>query len=281
MRTSRILYIWLISFFLWGFSLVKHDTNSRLEIPTVASDESLTIHTGYTTSYNHKFHIPNWVAYELHPSELNGINERSDKFLPDPLIMPSTCNSADYTKTGYDRGHMAPAGDMTWSETAMKESFFMSNICPQSPPLNRGIWKDLESAVRNYVKNQQHPLFIVTGPVISENNPVYNHWQLGIIGKTHRVTVPKYFFKAVLDTVGIDKSVAYIIPNSLPNVTFQEYKSNYGGHSRFRITVDSLERVLNRNLFPKISTKLGSNENQNAKLDPKNKVESKIGLIIE
>jgi endonuclease G len=163
----------------------------------------------------------------------------------------------------------------------MKESFYMSNICPQSPPLNRGIWKDLESSIRKYVKNQQRPLFIITGPVISENNSTFQNWQLGIIGKTHRVVVPKYFFKAILDTVGIDKSVAYIIPNSSPNITFQEYKSNYGGHNHFRITVDSLEQVLNRNLFPGISTNLGGNENQAKKLDQKNKVESKIGLIIE
>lgn len=281
MKRNRVIFIWIISFFLWGFSFVNKDQRSLYEIPAVSSDEILTIHSGYTTSYNHKYHIPNWVAYELHPSELNGINERSDKFLPDPFIKPATCNSSDYTKSGYDRGHLAPAGDMTWSETAMKESFYMSNICPQSPPLNRGIWKDLESSIRNFVKNHRHPLFIVTGPVIAKNNVQFQNWQYGTIGKTHRIIVPNYFFKAILDTVGVDKSVAYIIPNSPPHVTFQSYKSMYGGHSNFRITVDSLEQVLDRNLFPRISTKLGNGDSPNKSIDSKNKVESKVGLIID
>lgn len=281
MKWSRIFFIWLISFFLWGFTFVNKQQNTQLEIPSISTDEILTIHSGYTTSYNHQYHIPNWVAYELHPSELNGINERSDKFLPDPLIKPATCNSSDYTKSGYDRGHLAPAGDMTWSESAMKESFYMSNICPQSPPLNRGIWKDLESAIRDYVKFKQHPLFIITGPVISKNNAQFKNWLYGSIGKTHRVAVPNFFFKAVLDTVGIDKSVAYIIPNSPPQVTFQSYKSMHGGHANFRITVDSLERVLNRNLFPRISSKLGNSESPNKTVNPKNKAESKVGLILD
>ncbi len=265
----QVLLVSGISFFLWGYSLVNHNYAENWEIPISQKSEVLTFHTGYTTSYNHENHIPNWVAYELSPSELNGVNERSDKFLPDPLIKPNTCVSSDYTKSGYDRGHLAPAGDMTWSSIAMKESFYMSNICPQSPPLNRGIWKDLESDVRNYVLQKNRALFIITGPIMDSKVEPYKNWKLGTIGKTHRVSVPRYFFKALLDTVGIDKSVAYIIPNSTPGTTFQQYKSIYGGHANFRITVDSLERVLGRNLYPKLPK------------NTENKAESKIGLILE
>jgi len=258
-----------LAFFLWGYTIVNNANSTNWEIPNSQKTETLTFHTGYTTSYNHEHHIPNWVAYELSPSELNGINERTDKFLADPNIKPSTCVSGDYTKSGYDRGHLAPAGDMTWSTLAMKESFFMSNICPQSPPLNRGIWKDLESEVRKYVSDKNHSLFIITGPIIESKLESYKNWQLGTIGKSHQVSVPRYCFKALLDTVGIDKSVAYIIPNSTPGISFQQYKNVYGGHANFRITVDSLERVLGRNLYPKLPK------------NTENKAESKIGIFLE
>ncbi len=270
-KNQSFLKAWPIftAFFLWGFSLIQNERSYFWEIPQSNQEEVLTLHSGYTTSYNHKYHIPNWVAYELSPNELNGFNERADKFMADPLIKPATCNTSDYTKSGYDRGHLAPAADMTWSEIAMKESFYMSNICPQSPPLNRGIWKDLESDIRQYVQVNQHSLFIVTGPVISKSDVNYKDWQLGSIGKANRVAVPKYFFKALLDTSGLDKSVAYIIPNSLPYLTFQEYKSLYGGHSNFRITVDSLERVLDRNLYPRLPK------------NTENKAEAKVGIILQ
>ena len=70
------------------------------------------------------------------------------KFVPDPQVKGSTAMNEDYTRSGYDRGHLAPAGDMKWSAKAMRESFYLSNICPQKPKLNRGIWKDLEEQCR-------------------------------------------------------------------------------------------------------------------------------------
>ena len=72
----------------------------------------------------------------------------------------------DYTRSGYDRGHLAPAGDMKWSAKAMRESFYLSNICPQKPKLNRGIWKDLEEQCRLWALDNGS-LLIVTGPVIT------------------------------------------------------------------------------------------------------------------
>ena len=132
-------------------NLTEDTVIQKVEIPAEISGrkEQIICHTGYTVSYNSDWKIPNWVAYELTKEEVGGAVERYDVFMPDPVV-PSdeSATTYDYKGTGWDRGHMAPAGDMKWSEQAMKESFYLSNICPQNKKLNSGIWKDLEEQVR-------------------------------------------------------------------------------------------------------------------------------------
>ena len=110
------------------------------EIPRLKNKqkEQVIKHEGYTVSYNSDYKIANWVAYELTSKEATSKkNERSNKFVSDPMVKGATATNEDYTRSGYDRGHMAPAGDMKWSAKAMRESFYLSNICPQKPGLNR------------------------------------------------------------------------------------------------------------------------------------------------
>ena len=108
----------------------------QLEIPKTIRqrDETIITHTGYTVSYNHHYKTPNWVAWELTRQETTGEEGRTNQFLPDPSLPEPRVETSDYTHSGYDRGHMAPAADMKWSKQAMKESFYMSNICPQNRP---------------------------------------------------------------------------------------------------------------------------------------------------
>lgn len=103
------------------------------------------------------------------------------------MVKGASATNEDYTRSGYDRGHMAPAGDMKWSAKAMRESFYLSNICPQKPGLNRGIWKDLEEQARLWAK-ENGSLLIVTGPVITDD--------LKRLGK-NRVGIPKTFYKVI------------------------------------------------------------------------------------
>lgn len=109
--------------------------------------------TAFTISYNNFYKTPNWVAWELTRQETSGNEERKNKFLPDPDLPEPRVEHSDYTHSGYDRGHMAPAADMKWSEKAMQESFYMSNICPQNQKLNRDDWGDLEEECRRWAKN--------------------------------------------------------------------------------------------------------------------------------
>ena len=159
---------------------------ANTEIPRLKEkrQEQVIKHEGYTVSYNSEYRIANWVAYELTATEAKSKKtERSNKFVSDPQVKGATAMNEDYTRSGYDRGHLAPAGDMKWSAKAMRESFYLSNICPQKPKLNRGIWKDLEEQCRLWALDNGS-LLIVTGPVITGD--------MKRLGK-NKVAIPKSF----------------------------------------------------------------------------------------
>lgn len=195
--------------------------------------EQVIKHEGYTVSYNSEYKIANWVAYELTSQEAKSKKaERSNKFVPDPMLKDATATNEDYTRTGYDRGHMAPAGDMKWSAKAMRESFYFSNICPQKPGLNRGIWKELEEQSRLWAMDNGKVL-IITGPVISND--------MKRLGK-NRVGVPPSFYK-VICTVMNNKpqAIAFLLEN-------KDYRNT--SLRSMAISVDSAEKVTGIDFFP-------------------------------
>ncbi|NCB02070.1 MAG: DNA/RNA non-specific endonuclease, partial [Spirochaetia bacterium] len=133
-----------------------------LEIPLLEDGETLILHTGYSLVYDEQTEQARWVAYHLTQDELYGLYDRKDNFRSDPLITTGSAQLEDYRKSGYDRGHLIPAADASWSESAMSETFFMSNMSPQEPKFNRGIWADLEAVVRNFAATNQE-VYVVTG----------------------------------------------------------------------------------------------------------------------
>ena len=154
--------------------------------------------------------------------------------MPDPLVKGATALNEDYTRTGYDRGHLAPAGDMKWSMKAMRESFYLSNICPQDPDLNRGIWKELEEQIRLWA-SENGSLLVVTGPIITDD--------LRRLGK-NRVGIPKRFFKVVCtQTAGRPEGVGFLFDNR-----------DYGDTSlrSMMIPIDSVESVTGIDFFPSL-----------------------------
>ena len=134
------------------------------ELPRLVNNqpEQVIRHLGYTVSYNPDWLVPNWVAYELN-AETSGEQERKNHFKPDPLVNGDPVVTGDYANSGYDRGHMAPAADMKWSEQAMRESFYMTNMCPQLHSLNAGDWKDLEELARDWAQLYGN-IYIACGP---------------------------------------------------------------------------------------------------------------------
>lgn len=159
-------------------------------LPSGHTDDELVRHDGYTLRYDSDLKNPVWVAYPLLAYEITGDAERDyERFMPDPAVDGGTALPTDYTKSGYDRGHQAPAGDFKFSQQLTKQSFFMSNISPQAPQFNRGIWKSLEEQIRAWAL-RDGGLYVVTGPVLRKGLPT--------IGRTNEVAVPDSFYKVVL-----------------------------------------------------------------------------------
>jgi len=204
----------------------------ELEIPKTGPKDLVITHTGYTLSYDVNFKQAVWVAYELTEVENNAVVARKDHFLPDPLLKSGSAAKSDYDKR-YDQGHLAPCADMCYSFKTMDESFYFSNISPQIPGFNRGIWKRLEDQVRNWAIDNK-AVYIVTGGILTKGLPT--------IGK-NKVAVPQYFYKVILDYSEPDiKGIGFILPNESSKESLQHYA----------VTIDSVEKVTNIDFFYKL-----------------------------
>lgn len=190
-------------------------------------------HTYYTLDYNEDHEQANWVYYTLTPNDLIGSESRNDSFKADPKVNSGSATLADYTKSGFDRGHLAPAGDMTRSSKAMRESFYLSNMSPQAPSFNRGIWRTCESYVRGLATDS---IYIVTGPIFKNN--------IGAIG-TNNVTIPGAYYK-IAYRPSQNEIVAFIIQNKKGKKELHEY----------RVTVDEVEEVTGIDFFYQLPDKL-------------------------
>ncbi len=205
-----------------------------LEIPHYESSRGgqLISHTGFTLSYDADFKTPQWVAWQLTAEKATGEEPRADSFAPDPEVRGAKAYPQDYTNSGYDRGHMAPAGDMKWSRQAMQESFYMTNICPQNRNLNRGDWKDLEELERTWA-TRHGTVYIVAGPMYTRKNPP----RIG----NHKVAVPDSFFKVLLVTGGAEpQAYAFVFRNEAGSRPLKSYQH----------TVDEVEALTGIDFFP-------------------------------
>ena len=208
-------------------------TIQQMEIPVMsAKKQGQVIHrTGYTLAYDAKTRTPQWVAWELTKKETQGTEERSNEFQPDPDVKGAKVVTKDYSHSGYDRGHMAPAADMKWSKKAMMESFYMSNICPQDHNLNTSDWNELENKSRQWAR-RFGKVYIVCGPI-------YNGKRNEYIGD-HRVKVPDAFFKVVLINEKKKQcAMGFYFENEAGERKLQEYL----------VPVDRLEQLTGMDFF--------------------------------
>jgi endonuclease G len=203
-------------------------------LPTAQLGKQVVKHTYYSLSYAEAYEQAEWVAYELTKSRVLGNHEdRDDDFRSDPLVRSGSADPDDYKRSGYDRGHLAPAADMAFNTTAMSESFFMSNMSPQEPGFNRGIWKELEELVRDFAVGCGH-LYVVTGPILKNNTN-------GSIGRRNKIAVPNSYYKVLLDVTGKDhKGIAFVLPNA----------SSSRSLSSYAVTIDEVERLTGIDFFP-------------------------------
>ena len=209
---------------------------NQLEIPiSTRKREEIILHrTAFTISYNNDYKTPNWVAWELTRAETEGTEGRKNKFEPDPDLPEPRAEHSDYTHSGYDRGHMAPAADMKWNKKAMEESFYMSNICPQNRKLNRDDWGDLEEKCRNWAE-KYGKAYIVCGPIYDSKSPKR-------IGK-HKIAVPERFFKAILIYEGKTPiAMGFLFEN----------KAHHQNLKKYLVSVDKIEEETGLDFFSKL-----------------------------
>lgn len=186
---------------------------------------------GYAIGYSYHYKDPVYSIVKLTSVSVQGKVKRGNSFREDseiPEEYRATLN--DYQVDGnWDRGHMAAAGDLNWSTASMHSSFLLSNMIPQNPKVNRGMWRRLEMLARSWAL-QRGTLFVYTGPVF------YNNFQT--IGNS--VAVPQELYKIIYDPKHND-AIAFIMPNrEINSARIQQYI----------VSVETIERLTNITFFP-------------------------------
>ncbi len=206
---------------------------ASFEIPNMTKPGSILSQNGFSAAYSEQHEQALWVAYALTAKMTVQKVGRRNLFKTDPKVKTHTANDADYAGSGFDRGHLVPAADMGWSSKAMHATFYYSNISPQIPAFNRGVWKRLEVLMREWAK-VYNKVYIVTGPVLTDS--------LGVVGQ-NQVTVPRYFYKVVLDyRAGRGKAIGFVLPNQKSQRPLWE----------FAVSVDSVELLTGIDFFPQV-----------------------------
>lgn len=206
-------------------------------------------HNYYSLSYSESHEQAEWVAYELKKEHLSSNNFKRPYFISDVSITTKSADWRNYKNSGYDKGHLCPAGDRRFSKKAHDETFLTSNISPQKHDFNSGIWNKLEQKVRYWAK-KYNGIYVITGGVLSNSSKS--------IGDEN-VTVPNYFYKVLLNNNnGKIKMIAFLIPHQETNKSLK----------KFIVPVDKIEALTGidffENMDDSIENKLESNINYNA-----------------
>ena len=237
---SNRLYSFL--FFILFVSCTKDTIKIYAQSPVVESTSLIPTtnrgylikHTYFTLSYSESNRQAEWVAYNLTPASINGSQERTDDFRVDPMVKNNPVGSNDYSGSGYDRGHLCPAGDMKLNLNSMSESFYMSNMSPQEPSFNRGIWETLESRVRIWAI-EKNGVYVVTGPILKN-----------ICGsiKNGTISVPCSYYKIVFKDNGTEKiAIALILNNQGSGLALKSFVT----------TIDNIEALTGIDFFSNLS----------------------------
>lgn len=242
-----------VRFFLWGLTaalvcfllyrvivnnntphLVPMSEGARDSLMTVAVsrgiNDTLVRYEAFDVHFNSERGIANCALYELVNNELYGTAERGNEFMADPDVKGCPLPE-DYAGSGFDRGHLVPAGDLKWNGTAMRQSFLMTNVGPMHKALNEGGWAKLEEKVREWTARDS-ALLVFTGPVVSDGDTTL---------ASGRVKVPSAYYKVILaPCVRPMRVIAFIYPNGHSGGRLQQYA----------VSVDEVERRTGLDFFP-------------------------------
>ncbi len=195
-------------------------------------------HTYYQIGYDTSYKQASWCGYLLTKQMVannNAAKRGNTSFKKDPQLKTHYCVTSDYTKSGYVRGHLCPSKDMCWSEEAMKETFYMTNISPQRSKLNNGLWKTLETRTRSWA-TAFDSIVVLTGPILND--------KIGEIGK-NKVSVSGSFYKIIADISAPEyKMIAFVMDNA----------DLSGDIFDFATSVRQVETLTGLDFFPEIDS---------------------------
>jgi len=256
MNFWSVVFFWVLIAILFGLFSAFVFSNEAVKtgvvnqkypfdyLPTSTTNQIIK-HNYFTLSYNEKYEQAEWVAYELKKAYVKNSNFERPYFIEDPKVKTGSADWRNYKKSGYDKGHLCPAGDMEFAVNAYNDTFFTSNISPQTHDFNGGVWNRLEQKVR-YWATKYDGVYVITGGVLQPN--------LKTIGQ-EKVLVPNYFYKILLDNSnGENKMIAFLIPNSKSDKPLYE----------FVVSVDSIEKMTGIDFFPKLDDKTENSLEKNS-----------------
>ena len=216
--------------------------------PLTNASEIIIKKKAYIVSYNPDTKVPNWVAWHLTDLHTDGPVGRINAFFADYAVPSPRATLEDYRGSGWSRGHMCPAGDNKWSETAMYESFSLVNVCPQNANLNSGLWNSIEMDCRKWAQ-RYGSVYIVCGPVLYNKE----HETIGV----NKVVVPEAFFKVILCMQGKPKAIGFIVKNNAGTKKKDQYVN----------TIDDVERITGYDFFPALPDDIEEEVESHANID--------------
>ncbi len=214
---------------IWGAPQIAKDVNTQY-----------ICHLGYGINYNFETKVAHFVVDHIKVSDLAKNAKRKDNFRMDPKVDDDKeATLADYAKSGYDRGHIAPAANFSSSVEEMSESFYLTNMMPQNANNNRGIWKKTEGMARDFA-TKYGEVYVISG-TIYEGEPV-------VMG--NNVLVPSHVYKIIIDPKN-KRAMSFLFPNTklrvrdLPNyiVSIKEIEKRSGVNFNPLLPEDSMEAV--------------------------------------
>ncbi|XP_031165257.1 endonuclease G, mitochondrial [Sander lucioperca] len=209
----------------------------------------------YVTSYDPRTRTASWVIERLDPASLSGPSNRKycDFKEDDSVHVFHRATNEDYRGSGFDRGHLAAAANHKWSQKAMQDTFYLSNIAPQNPHLNQKAWNNLEQLCRSLTKRYLN-VFVCTGPLYlprqEADGKLYVRYQ--VLGRNH-VAVPTHFFKVLILEQGGGRGVelrSYVLPNEPIDEKIPL--------ERFLVPIETIERASGLQFVPNIMKRTSS-----------------------
>jgi len=222
---------------------------NEIGIPLSQSPLDIAEHSAMIIGFNCDLKLAAWSFHVLSPDVLVGGVSRTNDFRKDSLIECGDGVEQDYfTKKlqddgtykfenfGFDRGHLAPSADFRWSQKALSESYFYSNMTPQAPGFNRESWAEVEDLMRRIMANNPRTYYIVTGPILDENLPK-------VVKGTNKLPIPAFHYKIIADVNAENpKGMAFLMPNKKCDMP----------PSAYVVSIDSIEKLTGLDFFSKI-----------------------------